>query len=43
MKRLLFFIALVLLGSDLHAQELQAKININHQQVQTKDEWTGFR
>ena len=37
MKRLLFFIALVLLGSDLHAQELQAKININHQQVQTTD------
>ena len=27
MKQLLFFIALVLLGSDLHAQELQAKIN----------------
>ena len=37
MKQLLFFIALVLLGSDLHAQELQAKININHQQVQTTD------
>lgn len=37
MKQLLFFIALVLWGSDLHAQELQAKININHQQVQTTD------
>lgn len=37
MKQLLFLIALVLLGSDLHAQELQAKININHQQVQTTD------
>lgn len=37
MKQLLFFIALVLLGSDLHAQELQAKININHQQVQATD------